>query len=201
MWAEWNWIPGNEWGRDGPAHPFLCRGTGFLLAGLDPLIVCPRCCWWIMTKVKGGRGSSWVTGPKSRCQCVGLDQIRKSPMGSCGNVRNVWQNGKWYEAVSAELQISSLIVLFSSKCTIKCFNRSSGYVSQSKKKKTSSLYIFFHFISCMLSGRPCKSFFKINPAVIKWSQSSLLDSWDGCEDSEMKLLLPNKNTVDFPPEW
>lgn len=50
-----------------------------------------------------------------------------------------------------------------------------------------------------LSGWTCISLWKINPAVIKCSQSSLLDPRDWCED-EMKLLGANKNTAELLSE-
>lgn len=68
MLAEWNWIPGKE-ERDHSMHPILCLGTGFLLLGLDPLIVCSQCWRWIMTKVKGETlfPESWGKAALSTC--------------------------------------------------------------------------------------------------------------------------------------
>lgn len=57
---SWHWE-----GRDHAAHPLLCQGTGFLLASLDPLIVCPG---RLLVNDDKGRGVnqalSWVTGAK-----------------------------------------------------------------------------------------------------------------------------------------
>lgn len=101
MLAEWNWIPGNEGERSRRAS-FLCLGTGFLLAGLDPLIVCPA-----MLLVDNDKGRGWNR--------LFLSHWAKEPLLAwcfeSGNTSN-WQNGN--DANNKPLMHSTWQIIWSS---------------------------------------------------------------------------------------
>lgn len=197
--ADVSWVKLNSWQWGGEITArilFYVWGQDFSWPALIPWLSAPRCCWWVMTKVEGETGFSWVTGPRKHCQPVGFNRTAASQAGRT----EVMQRNKplthstWQTMCSNTNHLSNSFIQQHQRWWITGFSGSSqAWVKHISYRVYSSSY--FSFFST-LSGWTCKSSWKINPAVIKCSQSSLLDSWDWCEDGEMKLLLANKNTAE-----
>lgn len=113
--ADVSWVKLNSWQRGGEITAcilFYVWGQDFSWPALIPWLSALWCCWWIMTKVEGETGFSWVTRPRNRCQPVGLNQIATSQTGGTEMMHETSLLCTVRDKLCAVIQISCLILLF-----------------------------------------------------------------------------------------
>lgn len=118
--ADVSWVKLNSWQWGGEITArilFYVWGQDFSWPALIPWLSALRCCWWIMTKVEGETGFSWVTGPRNHCQPVGLNRIATSLAGRTEKIQKTKLFCTVHDTLYAVIQISCLILLFSSTST------------------------------------------------------------------------------------